>query len=70
MKRYAYLTDTKTWVAQFNGEQWQDLPSDFQEKCLANIASHKQPIHWRSNRVAEFYMDESGLTNTSTRQSG
>lgn len=60
MARFAYLTNT-TWVQQFNGERWVNVPPEFRDKCLADIAEHRQALIWRSN-VAEFYRDDSGLT--------
>lgn len=63
MSRFAYLTDTKTFVEQFNGERWVKVPSEFRDKCLVDIAAHNPRIVliWRI-RYAEFYLDESGLT--------
>ena len=45
----AYLTDGRTWVSVWDGEKW--VPDKLRKLGRA-------PLIWRSERVAEFYLEE------------
>ena len=53
-----YLTDAKTWVDYWDGERFWPVAPEPTTKLLEAIKNHEIAIHWRSERVAEFIIDD------------
>ena len=52
------LTDAKTWVDYWDGKRWYPVAEQLTSRLLQAIQDHEIPIHWRSNRIAEFVLSE------------
>lgn len=53
-----YLTDNKTWVDCWTGKRWEPVSEKQTIELLKAIKEHRIPIHWRSERVAEFVTEK------------